>query len=407
MSDAVGIDDLNLYASTLRVEALELAAARGFSEAAMARQQLIGRALPPAWEDPVTLAVNAALPIVEDAGRDAFELLIVATESGVDYGKPLSSYVHRYLGLPVRCRNLEVKHACYGGTAALQLAASWVRSGARPGTRALIVTSDMGRCMFGHLAEATEGAGAVAMAVAAQPRILELDTRAGYASREIYDVSRPTPTLERGNPELSLGAYLDLLELAYEAYRDGDDFRVEDRFTHVLYHTPFVALVEQAHRVLLELDDHDVAVSAAKLSFERMVRPSLRYCQQIGNIYAGSLYAALAGLLDSDDAPPAGSRIGMFSYGSGSCAEFYSGRVAPQAQVMVRRRGIAEHLAARRRATFGEYESIMCATEQGMTSAAFEPDRSAPPGLFAEAYDGRQRLVLESVRDYYRDYAWS
>ncbi len=98
----VGIDDLNLYASTLSVEAREIGDARGTSQRDLAKFKLLRRALPPAYEDPVTLAVNAARPIVEQAGRDAFELLIVATESGIDYGKPLSSYVHRYLDLRSR-----------------------------------------------------------------------------------------------------------------------------------------------------------------------------------------------------------------------------------------------------------------------------------------------------------------
>src|ERR1041384_1942559 len=107
----VGIDDLNVYGSTLSIDHASVGAARGPSEKELRLVDFTRRSVTPPYEDAVTLAVNAAHPLVESAGRDAFELLIVATESGVDFGKPLSAYVHQYLGLPTRCRNVELKHA--------------------------------------------------------------------------------------------------------------------------------------------------------------------------------------------------------------------------------------------------------------------------------------------------------
>ena len=56
--------------------------------------------------------------------------------------------------------------------------------------------------------------------------------------------------------------------------------------------------------------------------FEKRVRPSLRYCQEVGNIYSGTIFLALCGVLAGLTAP---ARIGLFSYGSGCCSEFYSG----------------------------------------------------------------------------------
>src|SRR5262245_46848700 len=114
----IGIDDLNVYGSTLAVSAVDIARARGTPERAVTSIGLLRRSLPPSFEDPVTLAVNAALPLV--AGSP-IELLVVATESGLDFAKPLGSYVHRYLALPGTCRHVEMKHACYAGTAGLHL----------------------------------------------------------------------------------------------------------------------------------------------------------------------------------------------------------------------------------------------------------------------------------------------
>jgi 3-hydroxy-3-methylglutaryl CoA synthase len=367
------------------------------------------RSIAPLCEDPVTLAVNAARPLVEAAGPDAFELLIVATESGFDYGKPLSSYVHRHLGLNSRCRNLETKHACYGGTASLQLACAWIRSAAAPGKKALVVTTDLPGNQFGQPAELTPGTGAVALSVSAEPRVLALDLQSGYAAREVYDTARPTATGHWVDEVLSLGAYLDLLELAYAHYRSqragvplGEDL------DYVVYHMPLESLVRKAHEVLLaESGAATVEKGDAGRSFDRMVAPSLRYCAETGNIFSGTLYAGLAGLIDSDPPPRPGARVGMYSYGSGSCAEFFAGTLRATARSMVGARRIGEHLAARRRLSLPDYERIVLERESKALCPDFTPERKTPAGHFEEAYRGSGLLVLESVKDYYRRYARS
>jgi len=403
----VGIDDLNLYGSTLSVDNAEVAAARGTSKY-MDIVRIRRRSIAPLWEDPVTLAVNAAKPLVEAAGPEAFELLIVATESGFDYGKPLSSYVHRHLGLTSRCRNLEAKHACYAGTASLQLASAWVRSGAAPGKKALVVTTDLPGNQFGQPAELTPGTGAVALSVGAEPRVLALDLRSGYAAREVYDTARPTATGHWVDEVLSLGAYLDLLELAYAHYREqrGDVPLAED-LAYLVYHMPLESLVRKAHEVLLEESGAQADGDGSAASFGRMVAPSLRYCGETGNIFSGTLYAGLAALIDSDPAPRPGCRIGMYSYGSGSCAEFFAGTMESEARAVVGAHRIAERLAARRRLALPEYEKIVLDRESSALVSDFTPERETPAGHCEEAYRGKGLLVLERVKDFYRHYAWS
>ena len=402
----VGIDDLSLYASTLSVDNALVAEARGTSRY-MDIVRIRRRSIAPLCEDPVTLAVNAARPVVEAAGPDAFELLIVATESGFDYGKPLSSYVHRHLGLTSRCRNLEVKHACYGGTASLQLACAWVRSQAAPGKKALVVTTDLPGNQFGEPAELTPGTGAVALSVSAEPRVLALDLWSGYAAREVYDTARPTATGHWVDEVLSLGAYLDLLELAYAHYRSqrGAVPLAED-LDYVVYHMPLESLVRKAHEILLvESGAASAGNGDGGRSFDRMVAPSLRYCEETGNIFSGTLYAGLAALIDSDPAPLPGSRVGMYSYGSGSCAEFFAGTLGAEARSVVGARRIGQHLAARRGLSVPDYERIVLEREAKALCPDFTPERDTPAGHFEQAYSGSGLLVLETVKDYYRRYA--
>jgi 3-hydroxy-3-methylglutaryl CoA synthase len=221
MDRPVGIDDLNVYGSTHSIDIETIARARGRAGKGLQAVQFLRRSVTPPSEDAVTLAVNAARPVVDAAGRDAFTLLIVATESGVDYGKPLSAYVHHLLELSPECRNFEVKYACHGGTTAVQLAVSWIRSHAAPGAKALVVMTDLARQHLGDPAELSAGSGAVAAVVAADPAVLRIERATGYACREVYDVARPTATGEWGDALLSLAAYLDLLELAWQ--RDWGD----------------------------------------------------------------------------------------------------------------------------------------------------------------------------------------
>jgi 3-hydroxy-3-methylglutaryl CoA synthase len=406
MRDEVGIDDLNLFASTLTLEARDLASARG-TPPSQDRFEFLRRALPPAYEDPVTLAVNAARPIVEDAGADAFELLVVATET--DCAKPLSAYVHKYLGLGRRCRNVQVKHACYAGTGALQLAASWARADADAGKRALVVMTDMGRRAFGHTAEPEQGAGAVALSVSKEPRVLALERGSGYASHETIGATGPARSLEVVSDSLpAISSYLDLLEATWTDYRMLHGARsIEEHFAYLVFHAPLPRLVRHAFRWICDADGYVRPHADVDAAFRRMVEPSFRYTREMGNIYSGTLYAALASLIDTAPDLSAGARVGFYSYGYGACAEFFSGVLGAEAQAVLGRHRIADCLAERQRVTVAEYEAVMAVTEQGLTSAEFVPDLAFPVLHYANAYEGRELLVLDRVRDYHREYRWS
>lgn len=410
-SPDVGIDDLNLYAGGLAVECAEIARARGFGERDLAATGFVRRSVVPPFEDPVTLAVNAARPLVEAAGAGAFGLLIVGTETGLDYAKPISSYVHRYLGLEPSCRNFEVKHACYAATAAVRLAADWAGAGATAGKKALVIATDLagsaGRRAH-HPSELTSGEGAVALSVSAAPRILALEASSGCAARETHDVARPHPTIEVADPLLSLSSYLDLLEIAWEGYRKmAGPLDLEAHFRYLVCHAPFCWLVRQAHRLLVETGVEEIDDAEVTASFERMVAPTLVHTRELGNIYSGSLYAGLAGLLGGLPPTAAGARVGLYSYGSGACAEFFAGVIAAEGPARVAARRIGAHLAARRPVTVTDYEAAATAIETSLTAADFTPDRSRPAWRYDADYRGRGLLVLESVAVHRRSYTWS
>ena len=129
----VGIESLNVYMPMYSLSLAELAQARGVDP----QKYRLGlgletMAIAPPCEDAVTLAANAAAPLFERGLVEQGEigLLLVATESAVDHAKPVSIFVHELLRAHPACRTYELKHACYGGTAALMTATQWIASGA-------------------------------------------------------------------------------------------------------------------------------------------------------------------------------------------------------------------------------------------------------------------------------------
>jgi hydroxymethylglutaryl-CoA synthase len=346
------------------VELAELARARGVAPGKYVEGLGVTRmAVPRVDEDTVTLAARAGRMALEAAGcaPEDVGMLVVGTETAVDHAKPAASYVQRLLGLPTRCRVFETKHACYGGTAALQLALDWVRAGSARGKKALIICSDIARYGLGTAGEPTQGAGAVALLVSDAPRLVDLDGPTGVYANDVMDFWRPLYSKDAlVDGHYSVRCYLDALEGAYRAYQEalgeaGGQGLYSERFAALAYHMPYGKMARKAHRHLRALDG-DPEPDA---SFERLVGPSLVLPSQVGNIYTGSMYLALASLLSSSREDLTGKRVGLFSYGSGSCAEFFSGTVQPGAQARVRALGLETLLERRLALSIPEYEAVM------------------------------------------------
>lgn len=76
-------------------------------------------------------------------------------------------------------------------------------------------------------------------------------------------------------------------------------------------------------------------MGASKDMFEAKVRASTLTSKKLGNMYAASVYGSLASLLDTVPSQDlAGKRIGVYSYGSGLAASFFSLRVKGSTEEM-------------------------------------------------------------------------
>jgi hydroxymethylglutaryl-CoA synthase len=406
----IGIEKLGVYPCALSLDIGTLCEARGL-DAANFRGRLFcdERSVMGPFEDVVTLAVNAAMPMLSDADRDAIRLLIVATESSPDQEKPVSSWVHHFLGLRSDCRNFEVKHACYGATGALQVAIGWLLSQVDSGAKVLIVNADHALIGLNGPQEPVLGAAGLALLVSTTPRIVEFDAGwNGVYAHEVADIFRPAPGVETGDADASLESYLDAVEFTYDAYvaRVGRPIDFDAFFAANIYHVPFGGLAQRAH-FRLARREMGLSKREAECHWERKSKASLTYNRKTGGVYGAATFLALAGLIDTSPALAAGDRIGIYSYGSGSCAEFYSARVGDDARHAVAEARVKKQLDGRRALTIDEYE----ACERAVLSATCARDYTAPasliPSLYESHYDGRNKLVFRGTREYFREYAWS
>jgi len=406
----VGIEKIGVYPCSLALSLPALCEARHRrADDICAPMMLEERSLNPLWEDPVTMAVNAANAILTDDDRRRIELLVVATESGVDFEKPISTWVQRYAGLSANCRNFEVKHACYGGTAGTQMAASWLASSAPEGAKALVVTTDQSRAHFGKPWEFVLGAGAAAVVLSREPALLEIELgRCGYWTNEIADLTRPTATVETGNSETSLVSYLDALDGAYEHFvqRVPEARQFDDYFHRHVYHMPFGGMAWRAHKTMLRTA-RDVSPRDAWTNFERKGLAALRYARRMGATYSSSTFIGLLSLIDGTPDAAAGERVSIFSYGSGCCAEFYCGRIGADAHRAARGAGVAWRLDARRAVTVDEYQAIEQQRLAWAECGDYDVPRDALGDWYDRGYRGRGLLVFDGMTDFYRQYAWS
>ncbi len=408
----VGIESINAYCGAACLDIRELFHARGLSMERFDNLLMERKSVGLPCEDPVTNGVNAAYPILDgltEQERGRIELLIAATESGLDFGKAISTYILDVLGLGRNCRVFEIKQACYAGTAALQTAAAFIASGASPRAKALVVATDCASAVVRQTyVEPSQGTGAVAFLVSDQPHIMEIDKgAAGYYSYEVMDTCRPYPDQEKGDADLSLLSYLDCLQNSFNAYRqkvEGADSL--DTFDFLAFHTPFGGMVKGAHRNLMRRQKQKTP-EEIQIDFDKRLAPSMIYCTKVGNLYSASLYLALCSLIDHAPLTEF-NRVGLFSYGSGCASEFFSGIVTPKSRSTLGPMNIGEAIEERYALSMEEYDALLDLNAQWRFGVQDKTvDISAFSKIYNHFFDGRHKLVLKRIHHYHREYLWS
>ncbi len=376
----IGIGDIGVYVPSPRMDLDILINARKAEDDKWER--ILQRAVettgqssfrfPEIWEDTCSLAANAAALPLDRLGPDGckdIRLLAVGTETSVDHSKPVASYVQGMLqasGYPLQTSmtTFEIKHACAGETAALLSAASLIGCSANEKEKALVIGSDIARYDTPSTAEITQGAGAAALIVEKNPRLLEMDLGVqGYYASDVDDFFRPLGSVTaRVKGRYSMECYQAAMGAALDDYarRKGTD--VTGVFTETDYlalHVPFASMPVTAVTGFLT-DQCGWEPKAVDGFLERTgFVDALSMSRTFGNLYTGSLYAYIASLLNQEFRKHGeniiGKKILVASYGSGNTMIVYSLTIAPGAPGIVASWNLNKLIGDARPADFSEY----------------------------------------------------
>ncbi|KKI53399.1 hydroxymethylglutaryl-CoA synthase [Staphylococcus equorum] len=383
----IGIDQINFYVPRFYVDMAKLAESRQVDP----NKFLLGigqneMSVSPVSQDIVTMGANAAKDIVTDEDKKQISMVIVATESAIDSAKASAVQIHNLLGIQPFARCIEMKEACYAATPAIQLAKDYLAQ--RPDEKVLVIASDTARYGLNSGGEPTQGAGAVAMIISQNPRILELNDDAVAFTEDVYDFWRPS-----GQPyplvdgALSKDAYIHSFQESWNEYARRYN-KTLDNFKSLCFHVPFTKMGKKALDSILT----DSVDEQTKARLTSGYEDATYYNRYVGNIYTGSLYLSLISLLETHDLS-GDDTIGLFSYGSGSVGEFFSGKIVKGYRDALDIQGHKDLLNNRTEISVETYESFF----KRFDNLEFDHETEL-------ADEPKNIFYLESINDHIRNY---
>jgi len=424
---AAGIDDIAIYIPRLYLDAGDFAKARGLDPEKLERGLGIGQmAIVDTNQDPACLAANACLRVMQKnkLTPDKIGRLYVATESSFDESKAMNSYVigmlEQVYGKDTfgHCGGIECKFACVSGSYALYDNTNWIRAGEAEDKYALVVVSDIAKYDLGSSGEVTQGAGAVAMLLNDNPRLLAFDPKVTATSiKNEYDFYRPfgkeTPIvhgqysnllyliqvknalidykrkvketglikLKEGETILDHVDYLNM-HLPYSnmgkkalAYLVRHEWRDLPRWKKIIEEIGMEEPIPKDPRGTIEsvLEDAEFMANDHQFTklftsteiyaelYESKLASSLIASKMIGNLYTASLYLGFRSSLEFEyhkGVDLKGKRVGFCSYGSGASAMIFSGVIQPEYEQVVKDMNLEAELGPRTKLSLDEYEEL-------------------------------------------------
>jgi len=424
---AAGIDDIAIYIPRLYLDASDFAKARGLDPEKLERGLGIGQmAIVDTNQDPACLAANACLRVMQKnkLTPDKIGRLYVATESAFDESKAMNSYVigmlEQVYGKDTfgHCGGIECKFACVSGSYALYDNTNWIRAGEAEDKYALVVVSDIAKYDLGSSGEVTQGAGAIAMLLNDNPRLLSFDPKVTATSiKNEYDFYRPfgkeTPIVHGQYSNL---LYLIQVKNALIDYKRkvketgliklNDGETILDHVDYLNMHLPYSNMGKKALAYLVRhewrdlprwkkiieeigmeepvpkdprgtiesvLEDAEFMANDHQFTklftstemyaelYESKLASSLIASKMIGNLYTASLYLGFRNSLEFEyqkGIDLEGKRVGFCSYGSGASAMIFSGVIQPEYDQVVKDMNLEAELGPRTKLSLDEYEEL-------------------------------------------------
>ena len=383
----IGIDKIGFATSNYVLKLNDLVAARATDPEKLSKGLLLKElSIAPLTEDIITLGATAADPILTSEDKEKIDMVIVATESSIDQSKAAAVFIHGLLAIQPFARSFEIKEACYGATAALDYAKLHIEK--YPDSKVLVIASDIAKYGINTPGEPTQGAGAIAMLISKDPRILIFNEDNVAQTRDVMDFWRPNySTTPYVNGLYSTQQYLDCLKTTWDEYQKRHKLSLKD-FAAYCFHLPYPKLALKGLNKIMDKSLPQEQQDQLKENFEK----SILYSQKVGNIYTGSLFLGLLSLLENSDNLKAGDKIALFSYGSGAVAEIFSASLVPGYEKQLSRTRL-EELDQRQALSVEEYEHIFFA----------EAELDAEGNASFSGYE-EQSFALAEIAEHQRKY---
>jgi hydroxymethylglutaryl-CoA synthase len=373
--------------------------------------------IPDTYQDSSVLAANAIYELIDRNKLSPGDIarIDIATETGVDESKPVAAYVHGMLeqkfgkGSFKKTSGVEYKFACVSTADALESSLDWAWAGRSNGRSSIVCATDIAKYPLNTPGEPTQGAGAVALLVKENPRLLAFDNVIGTYMEDEDDFWRPlfsTTAVVHGKH--SEKCYLKAMEGAVDDWAEqaiasglirlGPGESLIDHLGPMSFHVPYPKMAEKGFAYLLrhfwrglsrwdgivkeigielklagfkkseefekaESDymKHFMETSRFQKEYRDKVADGLTHAIESGNSYSASEKSCLSMLLEAKarkDADLVGKRGGSGNYGSGSKAKASSWVIQEEWKTVAKKFGHTEKLHHRRPISLAEYEAL-------------------------------------------------
>lgn len=412
-----GIDAIAFDVAQLHLPIKTLANARNIEPEKLEKGLgLIKMTLPDVHQDTVVFGANALTKLVIDNQIDLNEIarIYVGTESAIDSSKPISSFLIALMeqkfgeGILAECDVVDFTFACIGGVDALQNCLDFVRL--NPTKKAIVVTTDFAKYDLNSTGEYTQGAGALAMLVTANPKIIAFENEWATSTKGVFDFFKPYRTISKeaitGNNEnkewfanleaeieihkdqpvfdgqYSNQCYMDRTRNAYFAFKKllNTTETLYTTWESIIMHLPYSF---QGRRMLSEIyaldagnpiisgnespADYQNKLKEVSKSEEyrafvnQKLQPAEIASSLIGNLYTGSIFMGFLSTLahfSKTKKDISGKKFGFLAYGSGSKSKVFEGTIQADWELAVAKAQLFETLEESHEIDFTTYEKL-------------------------------------------------
>lgn len=412
-----GIDAISFDVANIHLPIKTLATARNIEPEKLEKGLgLIKMTLPDAHQDAVVFGANALTKLITENQINLNEIsrIYVGTESAIDSSKPISSFLIALMEQKfgedslAECDVVDFTFACIGGVDALQNCMDFVKL--NPTKKAIVVTTDFAKYDLNSTGEYTQGAGALAMLVTSNPRIIAFDENWATSTKGVFDFFKPYRSISKETiaQNENNDPWFDNLEAEIEIHKDQPvfdgqysnqcymdrtrtayfSFKKLKNTTETLYNTWHSIIMHlpysfQGRRMLSEIyaldsaekiiaDDIQPADYQNKIKevgksedYRKFVTEKLQPAELasslIGNLYTGSIFMGLLSTLAhfyDTKKDISGTKFGFLAYGSGSKSKVFEGTIQPEWQSALENVKLFENLKESTEIDFNTYERL-------------------------------------------------